>query len=44
MGTGAAHLARCAAVARLVPVIRLSRPRDLAAVGATVDAVLAALA
>lgn len=43
MGIGAAHLARCAAVARAVPVMRLTRPRDLAALGATVDAVLAAL-
>lgn len=44
MGIGAAHLARCAAVARSARVMRLARPRDLAAVGATVDAVLAALA
>ena len=43
MGIGPAHLARCAAVARAVPVMRLARPRDLAAVGATVDAVIAAL-
>jgi hypothetical protein len=34
---------RCAAVARAVPVLRLSRPRDLAELGAAVDAVLAAL-
>jgi hypothetical protein len=43
MGIGPAHLARCAAVARSVPVMRLTRPRDLAAVGATVDAVIDAL-
>lgn len=44
MGIGPAHLARCAAVARAVPVMLLRRPRDLAAIGATVDALLAALA
>jgi hypothetical protein len=43
MGIGAAHLGRCAAVARAVPVMRLARPRNLTAVAATVDAVFAAL-
>lgn len=44
MGVGPAHLARCAAVARSARMMRLARPRDLAAVGATVDSILAALA
>lgn len=43
MGIAAAHLLRCAAVARAVPVMRLSRPRDLAELATTIDAVLATL-
>ncbi|HSI16596.1 MAG TPA: hypothetical protein VK980_02405 [Sphingomonas sp.] len=43
MGIAAAHLMRCATVARAVPVLRLSRPRDLIGLGSTVDAVLDAL-
>lgn len=43
MGIGPAHLARCAAVARSIRVMRLTRPRDLSAIGATVDAVLGTL-
>lgn len=43
MGTGPAHLTRCAAVARSARVMRLVRPRDLTAIDATVDAVLDAL-
>ena len=43
MGTAAAHLGRCATLARSVPILNLTRPNNLAAVSATVDAVLGAL-